>query len=101
MAIQVGILFESLFWESLQRKPVYTLIEFTRRAQRHVNVEEAKLQLNPDTSKMKNPDYGLGSKSQDGGKRKNDDSQGDGNKKNKWDKFVPFYYVHTELNETQ
>lgn len=36
MAIRVGILTTSVFWEDLQRKPVYTLTEFTRRAQHAV-----------------------------------------------------------------
>lgn len=38
---------------------------------------------------------------QDVGKRKNDNSQGDGNKKKKGDVYVPLYHVHTKLNETK
>lgn len=74
MAIRVGVLSGSAFWEDLQRKPVYTLKELIRRAQHHINVEEAKLLLKLEKSK-KNTNSGSGPKqSYDGGKRKNEDS---------------------------
>ena len=80
---------------------MYTLAEFTRRAQRHVNVEEEKLLLQPDKSK-KNTDSDSGPKqSHDGGKRKNDDAYEDGRKKKKGEKYIPLYHVHTELNESR
>ena len=45
-------------------------------------------------------DSGSVQKSQEGSKRKNDHSQGDGNKKKKGDnQYVPLYQVHTQLNE--
>ena len=41
-------------------------------------------------------------KIQEGSKRKNDNSQGDVNKKRKGDpQYVPLYQVHTELNQPQ
>ena len=63
MAIRTGILPASPFWDNLQRKLVYTLAEFTKRAQRAVNLEEARLLLNnPDasTSAAKNPNANSG-----------------------------------------
>ena len=43
-----------------------------------------------------------GHQSQEGFKRKHENSQGDGNKKKKGDnKYVPLYHVHTELNESR
>lgn len=60
---------------------------------------------NPDAaaaSTSKKPDLSLGKKSQEGSKRKNDNSQGDGGKKIKGDtQYVPLYQVHTELNQSQ
>lgn len=86
-AIQAGILPASAFWEDLQKKLVYTLAEFTRRAQRAVNLEEAKLLLrNPDAasaSASKKPGPSSGQKIQENFKRKNEHSQGDENKKKK------------------
>ena len=58
MAIRAGVLPATPFWDELQRKIVYTLAEFIRRAQRAVNLEETKQLLeNPDasTSAAKNP----------------------------------------------
>lgn len=56
---------------------------------------------NPDASlasASKKPDSSSGHKSHEGFKRKNDHSQGDGNKKKKGDnQYVPLYHVHTEL----
>ncbi|XP_062103648.1 uncharacterized protein LOC133814741 [Humulus lupulus] len=43
MAIRAGILPESAFWDDLQQKSVRTIMEFTLRAQRFINVEEAML----------------------------------------------------------
>ena len=85
---------------------MYTLTEFTRQAQCAVNLEEAKLLLsNPDAasaSASKNSGPSSGHKSQEGSKRKNENSQGDGNKKKKGDnKYVPLYHVHIELNESR
>lgn len=58
---------------------------------------------NPDValaSESKKPDSGSVQKSQEGSKRKNDNSQGDGNKKKKGDnQYVHLYQVHTELNQ--
>ena len=48
LAIRAGILPSSPFWDDLQRNSVYTLAEFTKRAQRAVNLEEARLLLNKD-----------------------------------------------------
>lgn len=91
MAIRAGVLSGSAFWEDLQRKHVYTLEEFTRHVQRHINVEQEKLLLQPDKS-MKNTDSGSRPKqSHDGGKRKNDDSHEDGGKKKKGEKYIPLY----------
>ena len=88
MAIQVGILLASPFWDDLQRKPVYTLAEFTKQAQHDVNLEEASLLLNnPDasTSTAKNPNMSSGQQQQgqEGSNRKNDNPQVEGNKKEK------------------
>ena len=85
---------------------MYDLAEFNRRAQRAVSLEEAKLMLsNPDAasaSASKKPDSGSVQKSQEGSKRKNDNSQGDGGKKKKGDnQYVPLYQVHTELNQSR
>lgn len=104
MAIRAGILPASAFWEDLQKKQVYTLTEFNRRAQCAVNLEEAKLSLSnletASTSASKKPDPSLGQKSQEDFKRKNEHSQGDGNKKKKGDnQYVPLYHVHTEMNQ--
>lgn len=86
MAIRAGILSASPFWEDLQKKLVYDLAEFNRRAQYVVSLEESKLQLsNPDAasaSEPKKPDSSSGQKNQEGSKRKShDDSQRDGSKK--------------------
>lgn len=104
MAIHARILPASTFWEDLQKKRVYNLTEFTRRAQSAVNLEEAKLLLrNTDAasaSVYKNPSPSSGHQSQEGFKRKNENSQGYMNKKKKGDnKYVPLYHVNTELNE--
>ena len=59
--------------------------------------------MNPDAASAlasKKPEPSSGQKSQEGFKRKNDHSQGDGNKKKKGDnQYVPLYHVHTELNQ--
>ena len=104
MAIRAGILPASVFSKDLQKKPVYTLIEFNRRAQRAVNLEEAKLLLsNPDvatTSAPKNLGPSSGHQNKEGSKRKQEYSHGDGNKKKKWvNQYVPLYHVHTEMNQ--
>lgn len=58
---------------------------------------------NPDVasaSASKKPDSGSAQKSLEGPKRKNDYSQGDGNKKKKGNnQYVPLYQVHTKLNQ--
>ena len=100
MEIRAGILPASPLWKDLQRKPVYSLGEFNRRAQQAVRVEEAELLLNnPDaasTSASKKPDSNLGQKSQENSKRKSDNSQGDGSKKKREDnQYVPLYHAHT------
>ena len=70
-----------------------------------MNLEEARLLLNPDASASmtKNPRTSLGQQqSQEGSKRKNDNPQGEGNKKKKGDnRYAPLYPVHTELNESR
>ena len=87
MAIRAGILPASAFWEDLQRKLIYTLAEFNRRAQRAMNLEEAELLLiNPDVasaSSSKNPGPSSGYQSQKGSKRKNKNFQGMGIKRRK------------------
>lgn len=89
MAIRAGILPASPLWEELQKKPLYDLAKFNRRALRSVSLEEARLKLsNPgvaSASASKKDDSGQVQKNQEGSKRKNDNSQGDGNKKKKWD----------------
>ena len=58
MAIRAGIFPASPSWDDLLRKLVYTLAMFTKRAQRAVNLEEARLLVNnldASTLAAKNP----------------------------------------------
>ena len=45
MAIQAGVLPGSKLWDDMQGKPVRSITEFNKRAQRVVNVEEARSTL--------------------------------------------------------
>ena len=106
MAIWAGIFPTSAFWEDLQKKSVYTLTEFNRRAQRTVNLEKAKLSLSSleaaSTSTSKKPDPSSGQKSQEGFKMKNKHFKGDKNKKKKGDnQYYPLHHIHTELNQSR
>lgn len=67
MAIRAGKLPGSPFWDNLQRKPGYSLAEFTKRAQHAVNFEEERLLFkNTDAliSTAKNPSASSGQQQQ-------------------------------------
>ena len=115
MAVRAGVMPGSPLWEDMQRKPVRSLTEFNRRAQRFVNVEEARSALNmtsqpitttTNTNSASTSADPMTSKppGDNPSKRKKNEGNNpevDGGKKKKGERYFSVYKVYTELNESQ
>ena len=115
MAVQAGVMPGSALWDDMQRKPVRSLTEFNKRAQRFVNVEEARSTLNvtsqPVTttinvnsaSTLVDPPVSKPTAENPSKRKKNEGSnpEAEGGKKKKGERYFSVYKVYTELNESQ
>ena len=105
----------SALWDDMQRKPVRSLTEFNKRAQRFVNVEEARSTLNvasqPVTTTINvnsastsaDPPASKPAAENPSKRNKNEGSnpEAEGGKKKKGERYFSVYRVYTELNESQ
>ncbi|XP_062093927.1 uncharacterized protein LOC133799959 [Humulus lupulus] len=116
MAVRAGVLPRSPLWDDMQRKHVRTITEFTTRAQRFVNVEEARLalKLTPPSSITTMTNINSATTSampsitqplvDNSSKRKNNEGnnpEADGSKKKKGDKNFSIYTIYTKITDTQ
>ena len=115
MAVQAGVMPGSALWDDMQRKLVRSITEFNRRAQRFVNVEEARSTLNV-TSQPETTTINVNSAStsadpaapkpvaENPSKRKKNEGsnpEAEGGKKKKGERYFSVYRVYTELNESR
>ncbi|XP_062112954.1 uncharacterized protein LOC133824104 [Humulus lupulus] len=116
IVVRAGVQPRRPLWDDMQRKPVRKIVEFTTRAQRLVNVNEARIALKldplPSVTKMTNvnstitsatPSTTQLSRDNSSKRKKNEGNnpEADGGKKMKGDKHFSIFTVYTELTDTR